>query len=99
MELGLRGIKRVVHTFAGRKRMVVVEGQWVLPGTTNGGRVYGAVRATVVVRFAMGSMVLDQLGRGFGAFACFRLWWTIQLRQYEFASGADVVRRSSEDAR
>ena len=33
----------------------------VLPDTANGGRVCGAVRATMVVQFAMGAMVLDQL--------------------------------------
>ena len=53
----------------GSQRMEVVEGQWVLLDTTNGGGVYGAVRATMVVQFAMGAMVLDQLGRGFGAAA------------------------------
>jgi len=41
----------------------------VLLDTTNGGGVCGAVRATMVVQFAMGAMVLDQCGRGFGAAA------------------------------
>jgi hypothetical protein len=44
-------------------------GTMVLLDTTNGGGVCGAVRATVVVQFAMGAMVLDQCGRGFGAAA------------------------------
>jgi len=74
--------------------MVVVEGQWVLLDTTNGGGVCGAVRATMVVQFAMGAMVLDQFGRGFGAAACFRMWWFAQLKLYGFASGAEAVQRS-----
>ena len=52
----------------------------VLPDTANGGRVCGAVRATMVVQFAMGAMVLGQFGRGFGAAACFRMWWFAQLK-------------------
>jgi hypothetical protein len=71
-----------------------VEGQWVLLDTTNGGGVCGAVRATMVVQFAMGAMVLDQFGRGVGAAACFRMWWLPQLELYGFASGAEVVQRS-----
>ena len=38
-----------------------MEGQWVLLDMTNGGGECGAVRATMVVQFAMGAMVLDQL--------------------------------------
>ena len=72
--------------------MVVVEEQWALLDTTNGGGVCGAVRATMVVQFAMGAMVfLDQFGRGFGGVACFRMWWITQLELYGFASGAEVV--------
>ena len=50
-----------------------MEGQWVLLDTINDGGVCDAVRATMVVRFAMGAMVLDKFGRGFGAAACFRM--------------------------
>ena len=53
--------------------MVVVEGQWVLLYTTNGGGVCGAVRATMVAQIAMGANVLGQFGRGFGAVACFKV--------------------------
>jgi hypothetical protein len=41
--------------------MVVVEEQWALLNTTNGGGVCGAVRATMVVQFTTSAMVLDQL--------------------------------------
>ena len=34
-----------------------MEEQWALLDTTNGGGVCGAVRATMVVQFAMGAMV------------------------------------------
>jgi hypothetical protein len=56
-----------------------VEGQWVLLDTTNGGGVCGAVRATMVAQIAMGAKVLGQFSRGFGAIACFRMWWLPQL--------------------
>ena len=52
------------------------------------------VVVAMVVQIAMGAMILDQFGRGFGGAACFRMWCIIQLRQYEFASGAEVVQRS-----
>jgi hypothetical protein len=45
----------------------------------------------MVVQFAMSAMVLDQFGRGFGAVACFRMWWFAQLKLDGFASGAEVM--------
>ena len=38
------------------------------------------VRCPMVVQFEMGASVLDQFGRGFGAAACFRMWWFAQLK-------------------
>ena len=61
MGLGPSGATSVVHSFAGRKGWR----SW----RDNGCGVCGAVRATMVVQFAMGAMVLDQCGRGFGAAA------------------------------
>ena len=33
------------------------------------------------------------IGRGFGAAACFRMWWFAQLKLFGFASGAEAVQR------
>ena len=33
------------------------------------------------------------IGRGFGAVACFRMWWFAQLKLFGFASGAEAVQR------